>query len=165
MLPIGGAPARPRRGVSWWWLLRLPLAAVPAVLLVGVATGVGDRLGRGTMTDTDWATAAIATPLCVGALLVALFARVEVHRVPRLAPSGPLVDWPGWGLVRWLALGFLVVLVLGVYQWFGWSPTRLDWSPWFTVLCVVFFAVAGILLLSPKPGPAPTPHGSPRLPR
>jgi len=47
MLPIGGAPARPRRGISWWWLLRLPLAAVPGVVLVGVATGAGDRLGAG----------------------------------------------------------------------------------------------------------------------
>src|SRR3989442_10321176 len=100
MLPIGGAPARPRRGVSWWWLLRLPLAAVPVVLLVGVATGVGDRLRRGTMTDTDWAVAAIATPLCVGALPVALFARGAVHRGPRLAPSGPAVDWPRSGLGR-----------------------------------------------------------------
>ena len=45
MLPIGGAPARPRRRFSWWWLLRLSPAAVPAFLLVGMATGVGDRLG------------------------------------------------------------------------------------------------------------------------
>ena len=76
-------------------------------------TGVLDvdrRLRTSAMDGTTWAAAAIGALLCSGALVVVLFGRVEVHRVPWLAPSGPMAWWPGWTVARWLGLGFLAIV-------------------------------------------------------
>jgi type IV secretion system protein VirD4 len=160
MIPIGPAPER-RQSSPWWWLLRLALAAVPGYLFVGLVLDVDRRLGSYEMDGTSWVAAAIGALLCLGALVVVLFGRVEVHRVPKLAPSGPMAWWPGWTVARWLALGFLVLLVAGVLRSVGWNPFRVvAWSPAYWLVVVALFAVGGLILLGPRPGAAPTSHGS-----
>jgi type IV secretion system protein VirD4 len=162
MLPIGGAPAPERRGSPWWWLLRLALGAVPAVLFVGLLLDVDRRLRYGEMDGTSWVAATIGALLCLAALVVVLCGRIEVHRVPRLAPSGPMARWPGWNLARWLGLGFLAVLVLGILRSVGWNPFLVFWSPYYWVVVVALFAIGGLVLLGPTPGGPPTSHGSAR---
>jgi type IV secretion system protein VirD4 len=161
MIPIGGAPALQRRGSPWWRLLRLAVAAVPGSLLVGLVLDVDRRVRAVEMDGTAWTAAAIGALLCLGALVVVLFGRIEVDRVPRLAPSGPMAWWPGWTVARWLGLGFLVLLVAGVLRSVGWNPFRVvAWSPAYVVVVVALFAVGGLILLGPRPGAAPTSHGS-----